>query len=119
VQRNENRRQANNGCDDAFLRSEVRELQSRETAMNEVLSKFDGGEIIGLIAVAGAFLCGILGICLGFYYQWHESRRTEIMAGLKQELLNRGMSAEEIQTVLEAGSNSPFRRAHGRHSCRV
>ena len=87
--------------------------------MNEVLSKFDSGEMIGVIAVVGAFLCGILGICLGFYHQWHESRRTEITAGLKQEMLNRGMSAAEIQIVLEAGSNSSRGSVSGRRSCRV
>jgi hypothetical protein len=87
--------------------------------MTEVLSKFDGGEVIGLIAVVGTFLCGALGVCLGFYYQWHESRRAEITAGLKQDMLNRGMTAEEIQLVLDAGSNSSRKAVSGQRSCRV
>ncbi len=65
--------------------------------MFDFLSRFDGGEIIGIIAVVGGLLCGIVAIA-GKY--WLQIRQMEI----KQEMLNRGMSAEEIKTVLEAGS---------------
>jgi hypothetical protein len=74
--------------------------------MTELVSKFDSGELIGFVAVAGGLLCGILGILLGFYFQWQETRRAEIAAGLKQDMLNRGMSADDIRTVLEAGSTN-------------
>jgi hypothetical protein len=83
--------------------------------MSEVLSKFDSGELIGLVAVVGAFLCGLvcgtLGIVLGFYAQAQETRRAELAATLKRDMLSRGMSADDIQAVLEAG-------AKGR-ACRV
>ena len=73
--------------------------------MSELLSKFDGGELIGFVAVAGgvliALLCGVTGIIAK---SWQRVRREEITARLKQDMLNRGMSAEEIQTVIEAGS---------------
>lgn len=69
--------------------------------MSEVLSKFDSGELIGLVAVVGGLLCGIIAIVMGC---WLELRRTETSAALKQDMLNRGMSADEIRTVLEAGS---------------
>ena len=36
--------------------------------------------------------------------QAQETRRAETLAALKQDMLNRGMSAEEIRTVLEVGT---------------
>ena len=33
---------------------------SRGNAMSEFLSKFDGGELIGLVAVTGGILCGLV-----------------------------------------------------------
>jgi hypothetical protein len=68
--------------------------------------------IVGLI-------CGALGILLGFYHQAQETRRAETLAALKQDMLNRGMSAEDIRTVLEAGSKRAGKEAWGRPSCRV
>ena len=64
--------------------------------MSEFLSRFDSGELIGLIAIVGGFIMGAF--VIGIHY-WHKVRETE----LKREMLARGMSAEEIKTVLEAG----------------
>ena len=76
--------------------------------MSEVLSRFNSGDLIGLVAVGGLVLCGLvcgtLGIILGFYARAQETRQTELTCALKQDMLNRGMSAEEIRTVLEAGA---------------
>lgn len=69
--------------------------------MSEFLSKFNGGELIGLFSVLGAFTCGALGILMGV---WHANKRAVIAAALKKDMLNRGMSAEEIRTVMEAGT---------------
>jgi hypothetical protein len=80
--------------------------------MTEFLSKFDSGELIGLVAVAGAFLCGIPAVLGGI---WLEIRRAELAAALKQDMLNRGMTAEEIRTVLDAGT--PWRRALAARAC--
>jgi hypothetical protein len=71
--------------------------------MSEVLSKFDSGELIGLVAMVGGMFLGTLGIILAFCWNWQRHRRAEMMAVLKQDMLNRGMSAEQIQMVLEAG----------------
>jgi hypothetical protein len=68
-----------------------------ETAMNEFLSRFDTGLLVPLFAIAGSFL--IAGISIAAR-SWQKSREIE----LKQDMLNRGMSAEEIKMVLEAGS---------------
>jgi hypothetical protein len=89
-----------------------------EAAMTDVLSKFDSGDLIGLVAVAGVVLCGLvcgtLGIILGFYTKAQEARQTELMCALKQDMLNRGMSADEIRTVLDAGSRASRNAADGR-----
>ena len=75
--------------------------------MDELLAKFGAGEFIGLVAVAGGLLlgllCGLAGIIMGC---WHALRQAEITAALKRDMLNRGMSADEIRTVIEAGSTS-------------
>jgi hypothetical protein len=68
--------------------------------MSEVLSRLNGGEIIGLFAVVGGLLCAIVGILSG---NWQKVRRAEIHAALKQDMLNRGMSADDIRAVMEAG----------------
>jgi hypothetical protein len=73
--------------------------------MNEFLAKFDSDQLIGLVAVAGGLLCGIIAILGGIIGgAWQRVRKAEIEAGLKQEMLNRGMSAEEIRTVIDAGT---------------
>jgi hypothetical protein len=54
------------------------------------------GELVWIIAVGGGLLCGI--VCtIGKH--WERIRKIE----LKLDMINRGMSAEEIQTVLDAG----------------
>jgi hypothetical protein len=40
---------------------------------------------------------------ISFY--WYKIRRAEMDTALKQDMLERGMSAEEIKTVLEASSH--------------
>ncbi len=71
--------------------------------MSEVFTRFEPGEMIGLVAVAGGLLCGLVAIFMGI---WHEHRKSEINGALKQDMLNRGMSAEDIRTVLEAGTGT-------------
>ena len=78
--------------------------------MIELLARFDSGELLGLIlggiSIIGGLLCGIVGIIAG---TWQKVRRAEIAAALKQDMLNRGMSAEDIRTVLEAGTEESQR----------
>jgi hypothetical protein len=71
--------------------------------MTDLLSRLNGGELIGLVAIVGGLLVGMVAIVADY---WHKIRRAEIEGGLKQDMLNRGMSAEEIRTVMEAGKGS-------------
>jgi hypothetical protein len=69
--------------------------------MLELLSKFQPGELIGLTAVVGGLFCGVVAIVMGIGYA---IRKTELEAGLKKSMIDRGMSAEEIRMVMETGS---------------
>jgi hypothetical protein len=71
--------------------------------MVEFLSRFNGGELIGMVAVSGVFLCGVVAIITDHL---HKMRQT----ALKEDLVNRGMSAEDIQAVLSAGKRSCRKR---------
>jgi len=68
--------------------------------MYEYLSQMDPDELLrallAFLIVGGGLLCTLIAI-LG--YLWHAWRKTEIEAALKQDMLNRGMTAEEIRTV--------------------
>jgi hypothetical protein len=62
--------------------------------------------VFGTLSLTGiAFIWGVI---------WHRMRQAEIDAALKSEMIQRGMSADEIQQVLEAGS----RRRHRSAACR-
>jgi hypothetical protein len=39
---------------------------------------------------------------------WYKIRKAELAAKLKHDMLDRGMSAEEIRTVLDAGVKKSF-----------
>jgi hypothetical protein len=69
--------------------------------MIELLSRFEPGQLIGLTAVVGGLGCGALGIVMGV---WCAIRKTELEAGLKRSMIERGMSAEEIRMVIDEGS---------------
>ena len=72
--------------------------------MNEILSKFDSQDLI----VAGTF-CGLalFAILCGAGHYWHLVRESDNATKLKLDMLDRGMSADEIKTVLEAGRPTP------------
>jgi len=71
--------------------------------MIEYITTFQPGELIGLTAVVGGLICGTFTIVAVYWYAIH---KVNIMAKLKADMLDRGMSAEEIRIVLEAGSNT-------------
>ena len=69
--------------------------------MSQVLSKMTIGELIALVSVGGGLLIALVAVAGGM---WTNVRKAEIEADLKHEMLNRGMSAEEIRTVIDAGT---------------
>ena len=74
--------------------------------MLELLTELNGGELIGLIAVVGAMLVAAIKVIAG---SWQRTRCTEIEASLKHDMLERGMSADEIERVLKASGPSSER----------
>jgi hypothetical protein len=84
--------------------------------MADLLSKFGPGELIGLVAVGGGLLipilCGLTAIITDYFYKVRK-------LALKQDMLNRGMSADEICLVLDAGSKHSRKGSHSRDSCRA
>jgi hypothetical protein len=58
--------------------------------------------LIPLVAIVGAFLVGGAGILASF---WYKLRVKQWEMSLKHSMLERGMSAEEINTVLKASVN--------------
>ena len=82
--------------------------------MSELLSRFEPGQVIGLTAVIGAFACGMVAIVMGIRVGL---RHLELTSALKQDMLERGMTAEEIRVVMEAGGSgcSPQDGKHRKH----
>lgn len=79
--------------------------------MSEFLSKFQAGELIGLVAVSGGMLCGLTAILGGIVAKcWCHARDL----AFKEEMIARGMSADEIRMVIECGNHRLF----ASHSCR-
>jgi hypothetical protein len=66
----------------------------------DIFSRFNFGELMGFLSVGGGLLIGLVAVAGGL---WVELRKTEITAALKQDMLSRGMPAEEIKMVLDAG----------------
>ena len=79
--------------------------------MHELLNKLPSEELLGLVAILGAFACGLvlgpLGIALGFYHQAQETRRAETLAALpgrgikKIAILAPAFSVDCIETLEE------------------
>jgi hypothetical protein len=67
--------------------------------MAELLSKMSSDDLMG---VAMFFLLFLGGTIVWLSLQWRLHRRTEMEMALKQEMVSRGMSAEEIERVLRA-----------------
>jgi hypothetical protein len=72
--------------------------------MSEFMSRLNFGElmaVLGVLVVFGGLLIGLVAVVGGI---WGDVRKKEILAGLKHDMLERGMSSEEIQQVLDAGT---------------
>ena len=71
--------------------------------MSELLSRFGPGEFIGLVAVGGGLLVGLVSIVVGILGSCITSvRRRNIASTLVQDMLDRGVPTDEIVDVLLA-----------------
>jgi hypothetical protein len=69
-------------------------------------SKFNAEDLCGMLAIVGMIVVGaIVVICLTIY-KLHRSRADD---ELKRELLDRGLSASEIATIISAKSSKILR----------
>jgi hypothetical protein len=82
-----------------------------EAEMSEIMSKLDGDGVIALFGVTGGLILGFVAILAT---AWTKVRQAEAASALKQDLAARGMSAEEICAMLEAGSKCSLRTLVGR-----
>lgn len=55
--------------------------------------------IIPIVAIVGGISCGLIGMVMHYF---HQNRLNDIEASLKHSMLERGMSADEIERVLNA-----------------
>ena len=69
--------------------------------MSEFLHFLESNEAVPIVFICLAFVMGMT-VWLTLHWRWH--RRMELEAALKQEMIQRGMSADDIQKVLEASS---------------
>lgn len=67
--------------------------------MVDLLSRVDGGNLAFIISLAALLLFGLISYYIGV---WYTLRRSEIEAELKREMIQKGMSADEITQVLNA-----------------
>lgn len=68
--------------------------------MTEFLTRIAGN--LPALAIVGGSVVALASVVSGVVFRM---RRDSLAAQLKQDMLDRGMSAEEIKTVLEAGSS--------------
>ena len=69
--------------------------------MQDFLSRIPAHDFVPAIAITLSFA---MGLAVFLTKQWRCHRRTEMEIALKQDMVNRGMSAEEIERVLKAGN---------------
>ncbi len=69
--------------------------------MPEFFSDRGAYVVLAFAAIAVPFLAGVVG------YFWHKTKRDEQLTSLKHAMLERGMSADDIEKVIEAGTRLP------------
>jgi hypothetical protein len=73
--------------------------------MSDLLNKMTGGQIFSTIFFSILFGTGALVMVAGSVAShWRKLREKELDAALKHKMLDQGMSADDIQKVLQASS---------------
>jgi hypothetical protein len=71
--------------------------------MSEIIASLGKGNIFWLAIVGGAVFYGV---AVAIVQAWRRVRLTEIDAALKQHMLEKGMSPDDIERVVRASSRS-------------
>ena len=75
--------------------------------MSDFFSNLGPQDVIPIVAIGGSLAVGLnVALALIAAVCWFNINKTNTAAALKQDMLNRGMSADEIKTVLEAGEKN-------------
>ena len=75
--------------------------------MSELAEKFSAKDLIVLCMFGGIFLTALIWTALAFVQMMYTNRREIALVELKQDLANRGMTADQIVAVLEASMMKP------------
>ena len=68
--------------------------------MGDFITQIGFGHFIALVALVGGLLIPLVAIIGGLFVK---HRKIQVEAALKQRMIERGMSADEIREVIEAG----------------
>jgi len=68
--------------------------------MGDFITEIGFGQFIALVSVVGGLLIPLVAIIGGLYVK---HRKIQVEAALKQRMIERGMSADEIKEVIGAG----------------
>lgn len=79
-------------------------MQSMHVDFWTWISKFNAEDLTGLVAVVLVFTVAAVAVICFTFYSVHKSRADH---ALKRELLDRGMSADEIATIISAAPPRP------------
>ncbi len=70
--------------------------------MYELFAKMDPGVLIGLVATVGGLVCLLVAIVMGIVMRNRlQFRLAELAVAFKKEMLDRGMTPEEIRIVVD------------------
>jgi hypothetical protein len=75
--------------------------------MGDFITQVGFGPFISLVAVVGGLLIPLVAIIGGLMYK---HRKLQVEAALKQQMIERGMSADEIKEVLGASRSGKAHR---------
>jgi hypothetical protein len=75
--------------------------------MGDFITQIGFGPFIGLVAVVGGLLIPLVAIIGGLLYK---HRKLQVEAALKQQMIERGMSAAEIKEVMGASMSGKAHR---------
>jgi hypothetical protein len=81
--------------------------------MTEFIREIGVGEFIALVSVVGGLMIPLVAIIGGLMYK---HRKLNVEAALKQQMIERGMSSDEIKEVLQASISDKPRRGCSRTS---